>query len=311
MHLTFGTRGSTLARYQTNWVADCLQKTFPDITIETVIFSTKGDRELSKPLPEIGGKGLFTAELEAALQQGTIDLAVHSLKDLPTDDAPGLTIGAILPRENPADVLVSGNGYRLDTLPTNATIGTSSLRRAAQLLAQRPDLKILSLRGNVDTRLQKALNRASPYKAVVMAMAGLSRLQIIRADESSIQFWPIPFDMMLPAPGQGAIAVQCRATDEAILGKLALLNHEPTRQAVLAERAFLTGLGGGCSVPIGALGEIEGNTLTLRGVVADLSGQQVIRLIQQGTPTEAVAIGHELARQALAQGARQILLSKI
>ncbi len=300
----FGTRGSALARYQTNLVIARLQETFADLSIETIVFSTKGDRELSKPLPEIGGKGLFTAELESALRYGTIDLAVHSLKDLPTENAIGLTIGCILPRENPADVLISRDGYTLDTLPLKATVGTSSLRRAAQLLTHRPDLTILPLRGNVDTRLQKALNPDGTYQAIVLAAAGLNRLEL---NQPSARLSQLSFEVMLPAPGQGAIAVQCRADDSSILSKLAYLNHFPTQQAVLAERTFLAELGGGCSVPVGALGQIAGDRLTLHGVVTSLDGQQVIRVKQHGAVKEAHIIGQELARQALAQGAQAIL----
>ena len=300
--LVFGTRGSKLARYQTNLVAKKLTAIFTDLIAKTIIFSTKGDRELSKSLPEIGGKGLFTAELEAALRQHTIDLAVHSLKDLPTEDSPGLTIGAILPRANPADVLVSRQGYTLDTLPWGATVGTSSLRRRAQLLAYRPDLAISSLRGNVDTRIQKALNPTGPYDAIILAAAGLKRVGL---DAHISQF--IPLDLMLPAPGQGAIAVQCRAADEATLSKLAQLNHAPTYQAVLAERAFLAGLGGGCSLPVGALGQVNGETLEIQGVVADLDGRRLVRVVQHGAAIDAQAIGQVLAQQALIQGAREIL----
>jgi hydroxymethylbilane synthase len=300
--LVFGTRGSALARYQTNLVAEKLQNIFADLTILTSIFSTKGDKELNKPLPEIGGKGLFTAELEAALRDHTIDLAVHSLKDLPTENAPGLTIGAILPRENPADVLVSREAYTLDTLPQEATVGTSSLRRQAQLLAHRPDLNIIPLRGNVDTRLKKALNPNGPYHAIILAAAGLKRMGLEKHISQQI-----PFDLMLPAPGQGAIAVQCRADDEITLLKLAALDHLPTRQAVLAERTFLAGLGGGCSIPMGALGQVNGEILNLQGIVANLDGQRVIRANYDGLVSKAETIGRTLAQQALAEGAQEIL----
>jgi hydroxymethylbilane synthase len=302
MKLVFGTRGSTLARYQTNLVEGMLHGHFPPLVTQTIIFSTKGDQELGKPLPEIGGKGLFTAELEAALNDHTIDLAVHSLKDLPTEHNPGLTIGAILTRENPADVLVSRSKYSLDTLPPKATVGTSSLRRQAQLLAQRPDLNIISLRGNVDTRVRKALNTHGPYDAIILAAAGLKRVGLAQYITQQL-----PFDVMLPAPGQGAVAVQCRADDTATLEKLAMLNDIPSQQAVLAERAFLAGLGGGCSIPIGALGQVEAGTLHLHGVIADPQGRHIIRLTTTGPATEPEHIGQTLARQALAQGACEIL----
>jgi len=299
---TFGTRGSALARRQTDAVAERLRAAFPQAEIAVTIFSTRGDRELDKPLPQIGGKGLFTAELEAALRERRIDLAVHSLKDLPTEDAPGLTIGAILPRESPADVLISRSGYTLDTLPAGATVGTSSLRRAAQLLTRRPDLRILPLRGNVDTRLKKALDPAGPYDAIILAAAGLNRMGL-----SAHGGQQIPFSVMLPAPGQGAVAVQCRAGDETTLRCLSRLDHLPTRQAVLAERAFLAGLGGGCSVPVGALGAVNGQTLTLHGVVVGVQGKPVVRLREEGSPDEAESIGFRLAQKALAQGAAELL----
>lgn len=300
--LIFGTRGSALARYQTALVAEKLQHIFTELNILTTAFSTRGDKELDKPLPEIGGKGLFTAELEAALRHQTIDLAVHSLKDLPTEDSLGLTIGAILPRENPADVIVSRRGYTMDTLPRGASVGTSSLRRKAQLLAYRPDLKVIPLRGNVDTRIRKALDANGPYDAIILAAAGLKRVGL--ADYISQQ---IPFELMLPAPGQGAIAVQCRADDAVTLAKLARLNHPATSQAVLAERAFLTALGGGCSIPVGALGQVADDAISLQGVIADPAGKQVIRVNDRGPAVEAEALGQAMAQRALVQGARDIL----
>jgi hydroxymethylbilane synthase len=301
-YLTFGSRGSDLARRQTEIVAERLQEVFADLTIQTTIFSTKGDKKLDKPLPEIGGKGLFTAELEAALLDDTIDLAVHSLKDLPIEDTPGLTIGAIPSREDPADALISRRGYTLDTLPRNAVVGTSSLRRAAQFLACRPDLEILPLRGNVDTRLRKAMDPDGPYDVIILAVAGLSRMGLTEHISQRL-----PFEVMLPAPGQGAIAVQCRADDKTTMSKVACLNHPHTQQAVLAERTFLAELGGGCSLPVGVLGQVDEDTLTLQGVIVSLDGKRVIRVTQQGAATEAQPIGQELAQQALAQGAHTLL----
>jgi len=301
-HLIFGTRGSALARWQTNMVAGKLQALFPTLPIEKIIFTTRGDKELSKPLPEIGGKGLFTAELEAALHGSEIDLAVHSLKDLPTENPAGLTLGAILPRENPADVLVSRNGYTLDTLPQGATVGTSSLRRAAQLLAVRPDLRIESLRGNVDTRVRKALDENGPYDAIVLAAAGLNRMEL--AAHISQQ---LPFAVMLPAPGQGAVAVQCRADDADTLALLVKIHHRATEKSVTAELAFLAGLGGGCSVPVGALATVADGVLTLEGMVAAVDGSRMIRKTHSGPVSEAETIGQKLAEMALAEGAAEIL----
>ncbi|MFQ5612318.1 MAG: hydroxymethylbilane synthase [Anaerolineae bacterium] len=300
--LRFGSRGSALARRQTAMVAAQLQARFPGLRVETIIFSTKGDRELRKPLPEIGGKGLFTAELESALLQGEIDLAVHSLKDLPTEDASGLTVGAVLRREDPGDVLISRAGYTLAGLPPGASVGTGSLRRAAQLLARRPDLKILPLRGNVDTRLAKALAVDGPYDAVVLAAAGLKRMDL--AGQASEQ---LPFEVMLPAPGQGAIAVQCRAGDEAVLSRLAAIDHPPTRRAVSAERAFLAGLNAGCSLPVGALAKVTGDALSIQGRVASLDGRQVVRVFGDGPAAEPERIGRSLADKALAEGAAALL----
>ena len=206
--LRIGTRGSRLALWQTEHIRAGLLATSPGITVEIVQMTTSGDRIIDRPLPEIGGKGLFTQELEAALLAGQIDLAVHSLKDLPTEIAPEFSIGAILPRANPFDALISRDGRTLDTLPPGAVVGTSSLRRQAQVHAHRPDLRVESLRGNVDTRIRKALDPAGPYDAVILAVAGLARLQ---HDDVITEI--LPAEIMLPAPGQGAIAVQCRADD--------------------------------------------------------------------------------------------------
>ena len=300
--ITFGSRGSALARRQTALVAEMLQKTSPQVITRTVILSTQGDRELTKALPQIGGKGLFTAELEAALRRGEIDLAVHSLKDLPVEETPDLIIGAILPREEPGDVLISRAGYTLAALPPRASVGSSSLRRAAQLRIIQPELQILPLRGNIDTRLAKALAEDGAYDAIVLAAAGLNRLGLERHISQYI-----PYELMLPAPGQGAIAVQCRANDRAILDQLAQIDHFPTRQAVLAERSFLSALGAGCSLPVAALGRVEGDALTLQGLVASLDGRQVVRVNQQGLANQPEPAGRELAQKALAHGAQAIL----
>ena len=293
--LTIGTRGSTLARWQTDWIQTQLQAAWPELHCELRLFQTSGDKILDKPLPEIGGKGLFTEELENALRFGEIDIAVHSLKDLPIDNAPGLTIGAIGQREDPRDVLISRQYHTLKHLPHGARVGTSSLRRSAQLLAVRSDLKILSLRGNVDTRIRKAMQ--GEYDAIVLAAAGVLRLGFA----SHIAEY-LPFDVMLPAPGQGAIAVQCRADDQSTIDLLHPIDHLPTRSAVTAERAFLQGLGGGCSAPVAAhAGENH-----LAGLVASKDGKCVIRV--SGDDVDPIALGFALARQALAQGAQELLV---
>ncbi|MEM7029678.1 MAG: hydroxymethylbilane synthase [Chloroflexota bacterium] len=300
--LNFGTRGSKLARQQTSLVAAALTATIPGLATNIVVMTTKGDRELSKPLPEIGGKGLFTAELEAALHNEDIDVAVHSLKDLPTENPPGLTIGAILPRSHPGDTLISRTGHTVYTLPQGAMVGTSSLRRVAQLKAIRPDLQTMSIRGNIDTRIAKGTAEDGPYDAIVLAQAGLLRLNL---DENTHQV--LPFTQMLPAPGQGAIAIQCRAQDTRTLGFLAHINHTETLQAVVAERAFLSSLNAGCSLPVAALGIIDRDILHLQGLVASLDGQQVIRVEKQGKPTDAQDVGEALAQTALDNGAQSIL----
>lgn len=302
MKLIFATRPSALARWQTQWVMQALQNLHPTLTCEEKIITTQGDKILDKPLPEIGGKGLFTQELENELLSGTVHCAVHSLKDLPVENPPGLVIGCIPARAEVRDALISARGYTLATLPTGAQVGTSSLRRAAQLLALRPDLQIASLRGNVDTRLRKALEEQ--YDAIVLAGAGLTRLGL----EKHVTEW-LPLEVMLPAPGQGALAVQCRADDHTTLELLAALEDSATRQAVTAERAFLTGLGGGCSVPVAAFAEAktqgEHIHIHLRGLVASPRGGQVIRV--EGEGASPWDLGQMLAQQALEQGAATLL----
>jgi hydroxymethylbilane synthase len=294
----FATRPSALARWQTDYVADLLRRAHPGLDIRIEVIVTKGDRILDKPLPVIGGKGLFTAELERALREGRVDAAVHSLKDLPVEDAPGLTIGLTPPRADVRDVLVCPAGHTLETLPAGAVVGTSSPRRQAQLLAVRPDLAIKSIRGNVDTRIRKA--REGQYDAVVLAAAGVTRLGL---DEHITQF--LPLDVMLPAPAQGVLGVQCRADDERTLALLAAVEDPSARAAARAERAFLAGLGGGCSIPVAAYAQASGAGLHLRGLVASPDGRQVIRVEASGE--DPLALGRALAEEALAQGAGEIL----
>lgn len=307
--LRLGTRGSLLARWQTEHVGQLLQAAWPGLRIETTVLVTRGDQVLDTPLPLIGGKGLFTAELEAALHSGAIDIAVHSLKDLPTEVPSGLALGAIPPRVNPADVIVSRAGYTLATLPPGATVGTSSRRRAAQLLRQRPDLQLLDIRGNLDTRIRKALDPAGPYDAIVLAAAGIERLGY--GDAISQILTP---EQMLPAPGQGALGIQCR-DEPTTRAQLAPLNSAATALAVTAERAFLLGLGGGCSVPIAAYATVDAGQLWLRGRVSapDGSAQHEgdLRIAIQADEASNLAAAYEggvaLARQALARGAAALL----
>jgi hydroxymethylbilane synthase len=267
---------------------------------EVAVYTTKGDRELNRPLPEIGGKGLFTAEIEAALRSDDIDLAVHSFKDLPIVESEGLAIGAILKRADARDVLVSRHGLPLEGLPPRPRIGTSSPRRAAQLLAARPDAHILPIRGNVDTRLRKAAT--DDYDAVVLAAAGLIRLGL----EAHIT-QQLPLELMLPAPAQGALAIQCRADDEATLALLRRVHHQPTWAAVTAERAFLSGLGGGCSAPVAAYAAEDDTGLQLRGLVASLDGRQVLHVSGNGSLQEPEGLGQRLAQEVLAKGAAEIM----
>jgi hydroxymethylbilane synthase len=241
---------------QSQWVADAISASM-GVTIELVVISTRGDKIQDKPLPEIGGKGLFTLELEQALREGRIDFAVHSLKDLPTDDPEGIVLGAIPQREDPRDALIGGSPA---DLPSNATVGSGSLRRKMQLQAIRPDLNIVDIRGNVPTRLAKKDDGV--VDATVLALAGLSRLGIDRDD-----IFPIPVETMVPAVGQGALGVQCRASDTDVLALLETIDHELTRLCVSGERAFLAELGGGCNVPAGCYIEKEMNQYRIRAVV--------------------------------------------
>ncbi len=295
-----GTRGSVLARWQTDYVAGLLRAAWPGLHAEVVVFHTQGDRILDKPLPLIGGKGLFTAELEAALHEGDIDIAVHSLKDLPTEIPDGLTLGAIPTRADVRDAVVNRSGLPLADLPAGAVVGTSSRRRAAQLLRRYPHLRVADIRGNVDTRVRKALDPAGPYDAVLLAFAGLDRL-----DHTAVVTELLPLDIMLPAPGQGALAVQCRA--EATCWPRSPRWTTRRRATVTAERAFLHGLGGGCSVPVAAYARIEQARLHLTGRVAALDGSVLVEVTGDCAVRDAADLGATLAADALSQGADRLL----
>ena len=304
--LIVGTRPSQLARRQTELVVYALRSAWPELQADVKVYTTRGDRQLDRPLPEIGGKGLFTAEIERALHQREIDVAVHSLKDLPIADSDGLIIGAVPEREAAHDVLVSRHQLPLEALPASPCIGTSSPRRCAQIMAARPDARVVTLRGNVDARLRKAAS--AEYDAVVLAAAGIIRMGL---EWQVTQH--IPFQVMLPAPGQGALAIQCRADDESTLALLRPLHHATTWAAVTAERAFLSGLGGGCSAPVAAYAEPDGSgsrcepSLRLQGLVASLDGQQMVRVAAEGSSEESEQLGFRLAAEALARGARALL----
>lgn len=299
MEIRIGSRGSALARWQTDWVATRLKQAWPELTCHIEYFSTSGDRITDRPLPELGGKGVFTEDLALALQQKTIDVAVHSLKDLPVDGAPGLTLAAICERADARDALIAAKPWTLMTLPQRARVGTSSLRRAAQLLAARPDLTLLPIRGNIDTRIRKALS--GDYDAILLAAAGLGRLGL---GQHIVEF--LTFDVMLPAPGQGALAVECRTDDTRACDLLAAIDHAPTRRAVTAERAFLKALGGGCSAPIGAYSRVNAQgELKLCGLVASTNGQQVIHVFNKNE--DPYQLGALVAREALEMGAGALL----
>lgn len=298
-----GSRGSDLALWQTHYVRDLLLEAWPGLDVNVATFSTKGDQILDKPLPELGGKGLFTAELETALRHGAIDAAVHSLKDLPVEPPDGLLVGAIPQRENPADVLISRNGYTMESLPKEAIVGTSSRRRAAQLRYHRPDIQTADIRGNVPTRIRKAFDPDGPYDAIILAYAGVKRLR--RMDVVS---QILPIDSFLPAPGQGALGIQCR-DESASRRTLKPLNSSASQAAVDAERAFLSGLGGGCALPIAAYAVLDDGQMTVRGRVSSPDGVRQIDLVSQGSIADASRLGAELALEALELGAAELLES--
>ncbi|MFT5194494.1 MAG: hydroxymethylbilane synthase [Cellvibrionaceae bacterium] len=300
MLLKIGSRGSKLALTQTNLVARMLENAWAGLSCEVEIFTTQGDRTQAAgiPLPEIGGKGLFTSELESALRDGRIDLAIHSLKDLPVEDAPGLVVGAIPVREDVRDVVVSRSGLGLDELPAGAVIGTSSIRRQAQILFHRPDLVVKSIRGNVDTRIGKVMG--GDYDAAVLAASGLIRLGI----EAQISEY-LPNWMMLPAPGQGALGVQCRANDSKVQAYLDGVSDTTSRLCVTAERVFLQALGGGCSLPVAAHVVQKDGELQFHGRVSSADGRSRVEVKIAGTDPEKV--GTMAAEIALAQGAKRLL----
>ena len=297
--VTLGSRASALASAQADVVASRLQAVRPGLEVVIRRIETTGDRTQAsgQPLPEIGGKGLFTQELERALRSGEIDLAVHSLKDLPTDDAPEVVLGAVCARDDPSDCLVSGDGSTLSELAAGAVVGTSSLRRAAQLRAARPDLEVRSIRGNVDTRIRKV--RAREYHATVLAAAGVHRLGL----DEEVSEW-LPMEVMLPAPGQGALAVQCRARDEAVCTLVAQLDDAAARAETTAERAFLSAVGGGCAAPVGARAVARATGVRMECLVASLDGREIVRVHGEG---DSDGLGERLGREALAAGADRIL----
>jgi hydroxymethylbilane synthase len=288
--LRVGTRASSLSRRQTAWVLQHLRAVDPRLHFEVVALRTAGDRS-RRPIPELGRTGVFTGELERALQDGAVDMAVHSLKDLPTVPTLGLVVAAIPAREDPRDVLV-GPWAALDAVPVGARVGTTSPRRKAQLLAYRRDLKVVPLRGNVDTRIRKVAS--GEVDAAVMAAAGLVR----GGWADRIRQYLDP-EVMLPAPGQGALAVQVREQDRALVELVRQLDHPPTRAEVEAERAFLRALKGGCTLPAGALATVQGGWLRLRVRVLSADGSRQVSAVREGSPEEAERLGREAAEEVL------------
>lgn len=298
--IKIGTRGSKLALWQANWVKSAITSINPSLSVDLIIIKTKGDKILDVPLAKVGGKGLFVKEIEEALLSRRIDIAVHSMKDMPAEIPDGLCIGAIPKRENPKDVLISNNGLLFSELKSGSRVGTSSLRRSAQLRHARPDLVILPLRGNLDTRLKKL--ETENMDAIILAAAGVKRLNF----ESRITEY---FDenVMLPAVGQGALCIEIRENDTEIEPIVAALDHQKTRSAVMGERAFSNRLEGGCQVPIAALGKIEKNIFTMSGLVADIDGKILIKKTLSGPVEQSETIGVELADSLLSMGAKKIL----
>jgi len=298
--LRIGSRGSALALWQANFVRDRLAPTGRGVEIEIIIIKTSGDRFQQGNVGRIGLKGVFIKELEDALLDERVDLAVHSMKDVPTELPAGLAITAILERQDVRDSLISQNGTKLAELPAGARVGTSSLRRAAQLRRYRRDLNLQELRGNVDTRLRKL--EQGQYDAIVLAKAGLDRL-----GWSNRISEVIPPEISLPAVGQGAIGVESRASDQEVAQILAALDHSETRAGVLAERALLAELQGGCQVPLGAWGRLEDGQLVLDACVLSADGVECLRERAQGTAVDAERLGRDLARRMLDAGAGRIL----
>jgi hydroxymethylbilane synthase len=310
MKLRIATRKSALALVQTRWVAARLRELEPALEVELLEMTTVGDRVRDVPLADVGGKGLFVSELEQAVLERRADLAVHSLKDLPAEVAAGLVIGCVPPREDPRDVLVTKDGLELDELTAGDRVGTSSLRRKIQLQRRRNDLDYANLRGNVDTRLAKL--DAGLYHAIVLAHAGLRRLGL-----AGRPLWPVPISISVPAVGQGALAIECREDDAALLGVLARLEHAPSRVCVEAERAFLKTLGGDCHTPLAGHARFEQNgaRLTFDGLVASVSDQRMVHrhtelLVKQKGATliaEAQQLGADAARELIAEGAGDLI----
>ena len=298
--LVIGSRGSQLALWQANWVKSELERLHSNVDINIRVITTSGDKIQDVPLAKIGGKGLFVKEIEEALLVKEIDLAVHSMKDMPIELPAELVVSVITKRESPLDALISKNGETLANLPQGATIGTSSLRRSSQLLKYRADFDIRPLRGNVDTRLRKV--KEGNYDAIILASAGLNRL-----GWASYITEEISDEVLLPAMGQGALGIETRLDDAKTYDLISALNHEQTNYAVTAERSLVGRLDGGCQVPIGAYAKIDDNLITLMGLVASLDGKMIYRSENVGPVGDAINIGQELGSKLLKMGANEIL----
>lgn len=298
--IRIGTRGSKLALWQANWVKDTICLGFPEIKVKIITIKTTGDMIVDRPLAMVGGKGLFVKEIEKALMESAIDIAVHSMKDMPGELPDSLVIGAIPKRENPFDVLISRGNLTLKELPEGARVGTSSLRRASQIKHVRPDLEISSIRGNLDTRLKKLAS--GEFDATLLAAAGLIRLGM----EDVISEY-MDEEVMLPAVGQGALCIQSRKEDRSMDPILTLLNHPDTNTVVRGERAFLRRLEGSCHIPVACFGRLENGQVILTGVVASENGETMVKEVVTGKPEDVVKRGMDLAEILLARGADKIL----
>lgn len=298
--LRYGTRGSALALAQSDLVRQALERQHPGLVVEREIIRTSGDRGAAAPLGPAGVKGLFVKEIEEALLAGTIDLGVHSMKDLPAHLAPGLVLGPVPARAAANDVLIVRGARGLAELPAGARVGTASVRRRAQLLARRSDLEVVSLRGNVDTRLRKW--RDGEVDAIILAAAGLARLGIVLPEAS-----PLATDEFVPAVGQGALALECRAGDAETLALLAPLEDRATATAIGAERSFLVAVGGDCNTPLGAHATVVDGRVDLRALITDVDGRRAIEDVASGTAADAEAIGRRLAERLLAAGGAEVL----
>jgi hydroxymethylbilane synthase len=301
--LIVGTRGSQLALWQSNHIKSRLTERFPGLEVELRVIKTLGDKILDSPLSKIGDKGLFTKEIERALTEKQIDLAVHSLKDVPTQLPPGLIIGAIPEREDARDVFISHPGKshkRFGELPTWAVIATGSLRRKSQLLNHRPDFRIAEIRGNLNTRMRKL--EESDWDGMILAKAGVTRLGW---DERITDV--LPFEIMLPAVGQGALAIEVRDEDDKTQHIIHALHHEETARAVVGERTLLRVLEGGCQIPIGTYGRVEQGVFTLDAIIGSVDGTSVVRGHISGLPSASAHLGEQLARELLAKGGKEIL----